>query len=68
MSIYTKINSKEATASDAKKQSGAPLNTIWVNGTIEYCYAINLNQKTLILVILFKIKCFCVIYFINNYI
>lgn len=43
MSIYTKINSKEATASDAKKQSGAPLNTIWVNGTIEYFYAINLN-------------------------
>jgi hypothetical protein len=44
--MYAKINSKEATASDVKKRSGAPLNTIWANGTIKYCYAINLNQKT----------------------
>jgi len=41
--IYIKIESKEATASDVKKRLVAPLNTIWVNGTMKYCYVINLN-------------------------
>lgn len=43
ISIHVKIGSKEATASGVKKRLGVPSNTIWVNGTIKYCYAINLN-------------------------
>jgi hypothetical protein len=41
--IYIKTESKEATVSDVKKRLGAPLNTIWVNGTMKYYYVINVN-------------------------
>ncbi|EFK34816.1 hypothetical protein HMPREF0204_13885 [Chryseobacterium gleum ATCC 35910] len=37
---------------NVKNSFGAPLNTNWVNSTIEY-YLINLNQKTQILVIFY---------------